>query len=237
MERCSIRPRRRADPRSSTDYDVDVSRPKNADSAATYDRIVRAARTQIRDEGIDAFSLRGVAVRADSSLGSVTYYFGNRQGLIEACLEDGYRWLESRARARLKAVLSGSTLRSQVEIMAREVFRRARDDRELLRARILDTMQRGELGERLEKELLPMLDLVSTALGRGEVARRLRFSVHTFELMIGRYAVHTDEELCRIADHDTIEGAVAATEDHIAQLAMTLFESAVSGTPLAWGSR
>ena len=67
-----------------------MARPVDADSAHTYDSIVRAALDVLNDVGLpEKLSMRKVASAAEVSPGTIQYYFGSKTDLLEACL-DGY---------------------------------------------------------------------------------------------------------------------------------------------------
>ena len=58
-------------------------RPKRADAARNYDKLIAAAREAFTTEGEDA-SLEGIARRAEVGIGTLYRNFPTRQGLLEA---------------------------------------------------------------------------------------------------------------------------------------------------------
>ena len=79
-----------------------MARPAHASSEDTYDAILDVALAIVRESGPDACSLREVARRADVSTGTIQYYFENRAGLLEACLDHLYVWVAREVLAELR---------------------------------------------------------------------------------------------------------------------------------------
>jgi AcrR family transcriptional regulator len=62
---------------------VPIQRPKRADAARNYDKLLAAAREAFTSQGEDA-SLEGIARRADVGIGTLYRNFPTRQALLEA---------------------------------------------------------------------------------------------------------------------------------------------------------
>src|SRR4051794_785052 len=62
-------------------------RPKRADAARNYDKLIAAAREAFTDDGADA-SLEGIARRAGVGIGTLYRNFPTRQALLEAVYVD-----------------------------------------------------------------------------------------------------------------------------------------------------
>src|ERR671935_3112161 len=62
-------------------------RPKRADAARNYDKLLAAAREAFTDDGADA-SLEGIARRAGVGIGTLYRNFPTRQALLEAVYLD-----------------------------------------------------------------------------------------------------------------------------------------------------
>ncbi len=64
-----------------------MPRPKNSDPAKTYTDIVDSAIAILKAQGPGDVTLRRVAKESGLSMGTLTYYFSNRQELVEACFD------------------------------------------------------------------------------------------------------------------------------------------------------
>ena len=136
-----------------------MARPTDADSAATYDSIVSATLELLDELGsADSVSLRKVASRAEVSLGTIQYYFENKDTLLEACL-DGYyarltKVVNDLIRWKTNGTLTGAPL---LDHASRELYRWARRERGLLALRMSTNAQRGELHERRQSQFMGTL--------------------------------------------------------------------------------
>ena len=61
------------------------------DSAATKARILDAARTEFAKSGLRGARTASIATRSDANKRMIYEYFGNKEGLFEAVLEDAWR--------------------------------------------------------------------------------------------------------------------------------------------------
>ena len=73
-----------------------------ADSARQ--RLVVAAIEQIEKSGISRLTVRDVAAAAEANIAAVNYYFGSKEALIQAALEESIRHLVGDAQAHLDKV-------------------------------------------------------------------------------------------------------------------------------------
>jgi AcrR family transcriptional regulator len=69
------------------------STPRERRQAATRQRIIEAARTIIRQEGLDALSMRRLADVIDYSPSALYKYFANKDAILEAVREEALRVL------------------------------------------------------------------------------------------------------------------------------------------------
>jgi len=65
--------------------------------------LIDAARSQLAEDGIEAFSLRACARRAGVSHAAPAHHFGDARGLLTACAADGFVRLAGRMRAAMAA--------------------------------------------------------------------------------------------------------------------------------------
>lgn len=80
---------------------------EGSEKSETHDRILDAAESLFGEQGFVSTSVRDIAARADTSPGSINYYFGSKKGLIRAVI---HRVAEPVTRARLERL---SELRAQ----------------------------------------------------------------------------------------------------------------------------
>ena len=177
---------------------------------------------------MEAVSLRRVAALSETSLGAITYYFENRRGLLEACLDANYNWFQAEVETSLASIAAGEPWESVIGPFVRKLFRITREYRELVRLRLLTTMQHGALPEgRLERVLMPTLNLVAGALGDPEAGSRLRLAAHSLHLIVVRYGLHTDAECVRITGAESTDEAVQRIEEHLVRLCVDAFSAAI----------
>lgn len=142
-----------------------MPRPKDADSARTYDTILSAAEALLTSVAHpDGLSIRKVAAAADVSVGTVQYYFGSKSDLLEACLDGHYQRLEEVA-GELATQLGELSPPDVLPHVARTLFRWLRGERALVRLRIATNSQRGELHPRRQMSAMRgVMDAGASAL-------------------------------------------------------------------------
>lgn len=96
-----------------------VSAP-GADSSETHDRILDAAETLFGDKGFMSTSVRDIAAQANTSPGSINYYFGSKRGLIRAVIS---RVAEPLTEARLNRLAELRSQYGETNIPVREILR------------------------------------------------------------------------------------------------------------------
>lgn len=205
-----------------------MTRPKNADSEETWQKIVDAAlEVMANDEndGIDV-SLRDVATRAGVSLGTIHYYFATREALFEACLDGHYAGLDA-----LVQELGGEVARSEpkpnralLESCLRRIHRFALQQRPRLRLRAATNAARGFLHpERQMRVRGPYLDGFAALLEpRVDVDREsVRKVIQSMTYLVTQYVLLTDPELEQIVGARGDEGR-QRVEDHLAEVTLRL---------------
>lgn len=134
-----------------------MSRPKNADSKETYERIVAAALDALEETGRpDELSMRKVATRADVSIGTIQYYFTSKSELLEACLDGYYARLNEAAQALIVSANERAG-RELIEHSTRSMVRWAWRERALIKLRLSTNAMRGELHPQRQEEFMGML--------------------------------------------------------------------------------
>jgi len=195
-----------------------MGRPKDADSARTYDAIVAAAHELMSGEDAPtAPSLRAVARRSGFSPGTIQYYFESKEDLLEACLDRYYEQIASIAGELLAQPLLPEHAGAIVEGGVRRLYRFLREHRGLLKLRLMTNARRGELHPRRQDEFMGMLldAAVKQAAPLIEVSPLdARLSIQAISAFIARYALLSDAEVERLTG---LEGQAArdAVEDFV----------------------
>ncbi|MEM6956814.1 MAG: TetR/AcrR family transcriptional regulator [Myxococcota bacterium] len=109
-----------------------MARPRDADSAKSFDALVQAALGLIRAEG--SFSMRAVAHEAGMTTGAIQYYFSSRNELIEACLTGFYDQLRNHL-ASIVLRAAGEEPNVVIREVLGELFDFSFNERHLLRLR------------------------------------------------------------------------------------------------------
>ncbi|MEM9074419.1 MAG: TetR/AcrR family transcriptional regulator [Myxococcota bacterium] len=154
-----------------------MARPRDADSAKTYERIVAAALEEVRaSTPRNAISMRKVAERAELSLGTIQYYFERKEDLLEACLNGFYERLGQVAVRVIQETASGSVPagRPTTENAVRTFYRFVCEEHALIELRLVTNAMRGELHPQRQPDFLG--DII------GEAARAAAKHVQVDEL-------------------------------------------------------
>ncbi|MEZ4219902.1 MAG: TetR/AcrR family transcriptional regulator [Polyangiaceae bacterium] len=199
-----------------------MSRPKNSDSAKTYQALVDSAVEVLRQHGPKQVTLRRVSDHSGLSMGTITYYFATRIELVEACLDVHYDRVKLAIaefhRDWSEAPADASILRRHVAHLVDIAFA----DRIFLqlRASSLGELHRYHSG-RLNQHLLPALDLAVQDLAKalGVKSTDVRLAALTCNYAIARYAMLTDEELPLVVGAPTADAARAAIREHMCDVA------------------
>ncbi|MCA9633397.1 MAG: TetR/AcrR family transcriptional regulator [Myxococcales bacterium] len=192
-----------------------MPRPVDADSAATFDRIVRAALAELTETvPRNAISMRKVGERAGVSLGTLQYYFESKDRLLEACLDGYYRDLAQEAQRLLSALASGpvpageAAIRGAVASMYHFIVRQ----RALIELRLITTSMRGELAPERQHEFMGTVirDAAELLDPHVEIDRdELRLTIQFVSASLIRLALLSPSERIALTGSDD-EAAVAA---------------------------
>ncbi len=205
-----------------------MARTKNADCEETWNRIVAAARRAlIEDEsgGIDV-SMRQVALTADTSLGTIHYYFPTKESLLEACLDAYYAALGELATqlAERTAQSSRETARDVLDDCVRRIYRFALSERPRLRLRAATNTQRGRLHPFRDEHVRgPYLDWFTPVLARlvDVCTSEVRMAIQTMSFVVMQYVLLCDAELEKIVGVGGDAGR-RIVEDHVVHVALRL---------------
>ncbi len=89
-----------------------------ADARPTSDRLLRAAEELIGERGIGNVSVRDITARARANTAAINYYFGTKEGLIQAIVERRAEQIGTRRTALLdEAIAAEPSVRSVVRVL------------------------------------------------------------------------------------------------------------------------
>ncbi len=201
-----------------------MARPPGADSGETYDRILEATHHELRNtQPRNAISLRRVAERAGVGLGTLQYYFSNKDTLLEACLDGYYERLGALA-AELFSHADEHATQPTVELVRhamREHYRFVCREKALVELRLLTNAARGELHPSRQPHYMAQIighaaKLLSPRLGLSELD--IRVSIQALSYSTVRMALLSPGEL------ESLTGATGA--DAEAQIEASMVEAA-----------
>lgn len=203
-----------------------MARPVNADADATRRRILESAVRLFTARGGSA-SIRDIARNANVSLAMVHHYYGSKDELYGACIDEMYVELGG-LRARLESGLDGETeLPLVLDRAVRTGFRFAREHQTAVRLLLRNVVTEGGLDPKREREMQgPFLAEISELLGSslGRPGTELRLPLQSVVALTARYAVSSERELALVAGLDRSRGddALRAVEDHLVETAWAL---------------
>ena len=202
-----------------------MARPKDSDSAKIQERILSAAIDSLESVGPSAITMRQIAKAAGLSLGTVHYYFPNKDALLEAVfdqlLANAYALRDELVRALLgTAGTPAALLESAVRVAYRTTLRMRAASR-LMQIMALD---QGFIPHRRRAEEELVLGALSELAARTDIAApvQARLLIKTLLFCTGRYATLNMDELRRVTglpSSVTDDAVHAAVENHLVDLA------------------
>jgi AcrR family transcriptional regulator len=201
-----------------------MSRPVDADAQATKRSILEAA-LALLEESWPPPSTRAVARRAGVSVAIVHHYYGNKKGLMDACIDTMYAAVIEFASEFASKLRSESPPAQVIEEYARESYRFARRHRAVLRLLVLEVAELGGL-DPVRKRLTegPFLAMASDALA-SELAVPIpeaRLRLQTVVSATARYATLSEEDLSKTTGVPVGDALHETVESHLVGLARSL---------------
>jgi len=194
-------------------------------SADSLEHIVDSAMALVAGDGAKQLSLRRVAAASGCSLGTVQYYFGSREALIDSCLKRQNDVLKERGQRALEEIASGKAPVDAAVDLVVDAFRHCCGTRELVRLRLLAILQ-GESLQRHGQERFLYIEnrrlgeLVATVLPLE--ASEARLVAQSVSSLVARYAAFGPDELCNVVGAGAQAEALAAVEKHLARVTRRL---------------
>jgi AcrR family transcriptional regulator len=203
-----------------------MSRPVNADAAATRQRILDVSLALFSQHGVGGTSIRKIASESGVSLAMVHHYFGSKDALHKACIDAMYEQMIANRGRIDDALRGGGSPGELVDRMMRAAWRFAREHQVEMRLLMRSVMEAGELQadyrERAQEPFLREVPVLIGAMLRRPPAE-LRLPLQSINNILVRYAISTERELCLFAGIDDPAEAKRAVEDHLVRAARTLF--------------
>lgn len=203
-----------------------MARPVGADSEVTRQRILASALALFAGRGMGGTSIRQIARDAGVSLAMVHHYFGSKDDLYAACIQQMYRELSHVREPLLSALSAGAPLSELAERAVRTTFRFARGHQLAVRLLLRGVIEAGELDETRQREQqIPFLERATTLLGGrlGRAPDSLRLPVQSVIVLVSRYAISTERELELFTSANGSE-AIQRAEDHLVAAALSLLD-------------
>ena len=95
-----------------------TSRRSGVETTPTGDRLMRAAEELIAERGIGNVSVRGITARARANTAAINYYFGTKEGLVNAIVEQRAQQIGTRRIELLDEALDADpTIRGVVTVL------------------------------------------------------------------------------------------------------------------------
>jgi AcrR family transcriptional regulator len=200
-----------------------MARRKSDDPAVVHDAVLAAATALLDEVGPGDLSLRAVARRAEVAVGTVQYYFADKDALLQAVLDRPYGDIHKITADAAAWVAGGASPAELLERFVRSGYEIALAHRIPVRLHQLMILERGSMGARRRAEEALALDAAARhAAWFGVSPLQARLAIKTLLFAIGRYVASTDEDLRRIVDAGP-EVAMATVHDQIvAHLTQTI---------------
>jgi AcrR family transcriptional regulator len=175
------------------------------------ERILQHAVQIFSMRGFDGFTTRELSAKAKVNIAAINYYFGHKQGLYDAAVDEVYRRLKERGNQvfatevapRLFAQVTAQGLPQkldleQVRFIIKHVYTAARQEASGIRLIIRQVLDAGHLSTHTESQhFLPGTEMaagmISTTLGI--TPERARANMVAFGFLLSRYVVQDEKSL------------------------------------------
>ena len=170
-----------------------MARPLHADADETRRLLVDAALALFAAHGFHGVSTRELADRAGVNAAMLSHYFGGKQGLYDAAVDEVYR----RLGARTQQAFAGASLDDVKELWTR-VYDAARAERDGIRLLVRQVLDGGRLTPHTEaKHFLPQLELAARTAAAlvGCTPAHARAAAVTLGYLVSRYVIQDERSL------------------------------------------
>ena len=170
-----------------------MARPVDANAEETRRRILAAGVALFAARGFDGVSTRELAARAKVNAATLAHYFGGKQGVYDATVDEVYRRLTARTQ---EAVVSAS-LADLRGFLAR-AYDAAREERDGIRLLVRQVLDGGRLTPHTEaRHFLPTLEGAAERVAPlvGCPPARARAAMVTLGYLISRFVIQDRRSL------------------------------------------
>jgi AcrR family transcriptional regulator len=192
-----------------------MARPVAADSEGTRRRILEAAIGCFAEHGFAGASTREIAERAKVNAAMLSHYFGGKQGVYDATVDEVYR----RLAARTGEVVAGASP-ARLGALLERIYDAAREERDGIRLLVRQVLDGGRLTAHTEAQhFLPRLDAIAklaAPLYRTTPARA-RAAAVTLGYLVSRFVIQDERSLkAAFAARSTAEARARVIETLLA---------------------
>ena len=160
------------------------SMPRVRDAAATRRRILTAAKAEFANNGLGGARVDEIAERADANKRMIYHYFGSKEGLFQAVLEDAYIEIRDAEQA---LALDHLSPKAALEKLVRFTWTYYLENPEFLTLVNSENLHRArhlQNSERLKLVSRRFVDMVQSLLDRGVAEGEFREGIDAVQLNI-----------------------------------------------------
>lgn len=197
-----------------------MARPTTRSADLTRTAIIAAAVDTFSQHGFSAVTTRTLAAAAGVNIGTLSYHFGNKQGVYDAAVEQVYAQIRAAA-AELAPQLATMPRRDQVTAVV-DYSRRERNAVRLLTREVLDN---GRMSPATEQgHFLPNIAAHSALLAQvfDVPPARARALMVSGGFLLSRFAIQDDDSLCTALGLDDVSEVRDAVVDILLSLTTSM---------------
>ena len=175
------------------------------------ERILQHAVQIFSQRGFDGFTTRELSAKAKVNIAAINYYFGHKQGLYDAAVDEVYRRLKDRGNQIFASEVAPRLFASvppggqpqkidgdQVRFIITRVYQIARQEAAGVRLIIRQVLDAGHLPSHSEgTSFLPATEMAAGVVGStlGISVERARLNIVAFGFLLSRYVVQDEKSL------------------------------------------
>lgn len=208
-----------------------MARPVNADTEVTQKKIFAAASFLFARQGLEGTSVRQIASRAGVSIGLIRHYFGSKEGLYQACVDETFRIFGHLTTEVAGDIAKGAPMEDILEQGIRKGFLFVRSHRDAHQLTLQEELRPDSRRQQpVDQIFMPFNRFAQKVLAPRlrKTPREVSLIVRSMILLVSHYAVLDMEELARIigVEAESLEErerqTVAAIEQHLVDVVKRL---------------